>query len=140
MGVPIPTNCKKVENGPTIVCKEKGRKMVFINSARKQVEKIRVDGCVLRQVLACDFLVIEYSGSEHFIELKGKNVAHALKQLEATIPLLSKNRTDQPNYAWIISSEAPSIQSGFQIQKARFIKAFKVKLIVRTNLGQHTLA
>jgi len=139
MSTSIPAKCTTTTNGPVVVCEERGRKMIFRNRARSNVQKIRVDGCVLCQTKACDFLVIGGSSEEHFIELKGRNVEHALEQLAATIPILRKS-SDTTVYAWVISSESPSTQSRFQIQKVRFIKALRAKLTIRTNQATHDLS
>ena len=141
MSVKIPRECTEPISAPRIVCKEKGRTMTFLNGARRAVLRHKVDSCAeLRhlledshpgsQVRLCDYLVVEQNSTEHYVELKGKDVEHAVKQIESTIRHLWEGRV--PIHCWIISSESPRI-SGFQKFANRLAKQFRAKLVIRTN-------
>ena len=86
--IDIPAKCIVEINhqGPKLVCEENGRRVVFSKPRRKSAEKIRIDGCVLRQEPACDYLVRDWKDRHYFVELKDGHDEHALKQIAATIP------------------------------------------------------
>jgi hypothetical protein len=146
MNVQIPKECTKNHRGKEIVCAEKGRKMIFLNPNQRVVGKHIIDGCQrLRAFLSdancklCDFLVVDWRSEEHYVELKGSNVEHALRQLESTILQLGSAKTNSRVYCWIITTESPSTQSKFQVLKEKFENQFKARLTIRTNQHQHSL-
>lgn len=90
-----------------------------------------VDGNIIKGTGTdkCDKLVFAKSVKRLvsiFVELKGSDVAHAVKQLEATInhPLFSKNRTDRI-VARIVSRKMPANAGNSVVVKAK--KRFRVK-------------
>jgi len=146
MKVPIPIECTSQSSGAKIVCNAKGRMITFLNPKRRRVVRYLIDDCAeLRASLEnsacklCDFLVVDWRREEHYVELKGRNVEHALKQLKATIPQLSLANANGRVYCWIITTESPSTQSKFQVLKQKFEKQFKARLTIRTNKFEHKL-
>lgn len=144
MKVAIPEECTNANSGPQIVCQAKGRKMIFSNPNRRAIIRYLIDDCeTLRAALnnaackLCDYIVIDWRKQEHFVELKGCNVEHALKQLESTIPQFSQAVGDSRIYCWIITTESPSTQSKFQVFKEKFEKRFNARLTIRTNQCEH---
>jgi hypothetical protein len=112
--------------------------MVFQNA--KGARKIRIDDCVPIQGPACDYLVVASDGREHFVELKGKNVEHAIKQLESTIPQLSLHiQSKKEIWCFIVCSESP-ISTKTQKFKEQFKKKFKATLKVKTGECEHMIA
>lgn len=90
-----------------------------------------VDGNIIKGTGTdkCDKLVFAKSVKRLvsiFVELKGSDVAHAVKQLEATINhlLFSKNRTDRI-VARIVSRKMPANAGNSVVVKAK--KRFRVK-------------
>src|SRR5260221_14091990 len=88
-----PIECTNHSTDAKVVCKAKGRAITFLNPKRRPVTRYLIDDCArLRTSLSqsntklCDFLVVDSRCDEHYVELKGKHVEHALRQLEATIP------------------------------------------------------
>src|SRR5207237_10899918 len=66
--------------------------LYLLNPERRKVDRIEVDGCAITTGLRCDWLVCAITGGPHeeiFVELKGVDIEHAIKQIEATIPKLS---------------------------------------------------
>lgn len=146
MKVQIPRECTAPPSGREIVCAEKGRRITFLNPNQRVVRKHTIDGCQqLRAFLAdvncklCDFLVVDWRSEEHYVELKGKNVEHALDQLKSTILQLSSANANNRLFCWIITTESPSTQSKFQALKQKFETKFNARLTIRTNEYQHPL-
>lgn len=74
--------CTEKTKHKRIVLEEKRSKITFINSKQIEVEKIKVDGCQIteNEVLKCDFM-LKVNESEYFIELKGQDFNHAIRQI-----------------------------------------------------------
>lgn len=81
-----------------IVCEEHHQKYIANNTGRNEVYKYQIDGDVLSSgtsQLRCDFIVENATkGNAYLIELKGKDVVHAVEQIEATICLFSAQLCD----------------------------------------------
>ncbi len=82
------------DNRSQVKCEEKGKRYVLKNTRACRVIKFYMDGGVIRQdakvppgTLKCDNVIVLKDALRKaiFIELKGENVAHALKQLLATL-------------------------------------------------------
>jgi hypothetical protein len=140
--ISIPPECyrPKGHRGKILVCEENGRRMAFHKSDGRLADKIRVDGCVLKGVLSCDYLVIDWKGRMHFVELKGSNVEHALAQIEATIPHFLQAPEDGQVWCFVVCSAVPPAAApGIQAAKLRLNKKWKARTIIRTARCEHTL-
>ncbi len=126
----IKKKCLEIIKHTIITCKENKRKITFLNPNKKSISKILVDGCQIIDGLRCDYL-ITYDTRQEFVELKGKNLEHAFKQLERTIDLLGKK--NHQKRAFVISSRSPLTSPVIQSQKLRFKRKFKSELIVKNN-------
>jgi len=79
----FPSLCE--EHQKEIISQEHGRKHHAYNMDREWVTHYRIDGVVLTEGLRCDFLLInEKKEKAYLIELKGKNLLRAIKQLAVT--------------------------------------------------------
>lgn len=115
------------------------RKAILLNPERVQVRRIRMDGCLapIGQV-AADWVVSKPKDVDVIVELKGKNVDHAVEQIESTRTFWSGH----PEYvagqvlgAWIICSEYPSAST----KVARYRESLRARgtvLIVSTHNGE----
>ena len=146
MKIEIPKECAQEIDGEFIVCSQKGKKICFYNPNKKLVTRFVIDDCEgLRAILGnqtcklCDFLVVDWRAEEHYVELKGCNVEHALKQLESTLAIFRSTEVTGRFFCWIISSESPAAASKFQVLKTKFEKRFNTRLTIRTNQHQHPL-
>lgn len=114
---------------------EKKKVIIFHNPQRKSCLKVQVDGCVVKstQETKCDNLLVEDNGNEHFVELKGTDVAHALKQLDGTIlKLTDKANKTKKVFAYVVCTNiAPQISGFVQKMKAKFFTQYKAKLDIR---------
>ena len=127
----IKEECKEQLTDTRIKCEEYKRKIIFINSSRMIVNKIRVDGCQIIDGIKCDFLVT-YDRTENFIELKGENIKHALDQIIRTISILGNNNCYNRN-SYIISSRSPLSAADIQNHRLQFKRKYKSSLIVKNS-------
>ncbi|HEY3369960.1 MAG TPA: hypothetical protein VGK10_03875 [Prolixibacteraceae bacterium] len=125
------SKCSEVVTHKRIVLSENQSKITFLNPAQKEIERVTVDGCALKNGMKCDFLLIEDGGAEHFVELKGCDIDHAIDQLVTTIKILSKCSRTYIKFAYIVSSRCPLSTTKIQGLQLRFKKDFNSKLIMR---------
>lgn len=121
----IPCACIERTSNPLIVFKEKKAKIAFQNTARKEYQRITVDGCVIKDGNKCDFLLVSNEhGDQYFVELKGEDVNHAVEQLETSMEQLLDKRRNIIHKAFVVSSN-----SGMKIDTHRQVieKRFKNK-------------
>jgi len=146
MKISIKEKCKKTNSNKLIsLIDNKGGKseIIFKNPSQKKITVIKVDGCVTfpknAQQYKCDFLVIDNNLMEHFVELKGSDILHAISQLENTIKTMSTS-LKKKRYSFIIPTIInPEFSSKIQNAKIHFQKSLSSKLIVERNLYYHTL-
>jgi hypothetical protein len=148
MKVPIPAECGEPSRYQRIVCKEKRCKITFINRAGLEVVKYAIDICPrLRPLLEnprsklCDFLVVVQSrGEQHYVELKGKNIEHALAQIESTVQELRLLNPAKSVRCWIIATESPRASSKFQTLQLKFEQRLKARLKIYSLEWEHVLS
>ncbi len=73
-----------------VVCvKEKGKKYTLNLVPEKECAVYQVDGVIIKEGNKCDKLIVVNGGNkgwgEVFVELKGKDIGHAILQLEETL-------------------------------------------------------
>ena len=140
--IPIPDKCyvKRDDKGKSLVCEERGRKMVFHNPNRCALDQIRVDGCVIKQETACDYLVLS-EDRHHFVELKGRHVMDAYRQLEATIPRFIEAGSSKPIWCFVVSTKnVPAMQTGIQAAERRISRKWNARFRRGTNYCEHEIA
>ena len=99
----ISTNMK-----PNIVLKEGGRSARFLNQSRKTYEVGKVDGCLITDpVPKCDGFVRD-SKNIFLVELKGKDVPHAVKQIVNTAKLLKGELEEREIVPVIVATKCPA--------------------------------
>lgn len=129
-------DCEQSKKDSKIVLKEKKNKSQFVidNPQRLNVLIIEVDGCVIREGLKCDYLILpkaeEYQ-IEIYLELKGKDIPHGVQQIETTIKKLSDNIQKQDKICLIVSTRTPKISTEIQGYKKKFKKNFNADLIIK---------
>lgn len=121
-------NCTAIITDKILVLEENKRKCIFLNPRNKALTKVIVDGCQITEGTRCDFLVLDSLTSEYYIELKGKDIPHAIEQLESAIKQLSSSTSVQKT-AIIVTSRYPSNDTSMQRAKAFFKKKYGVNLI-----------
>ncbi len=119
-----------------VVSRDKGstRKHVANNVNRCHVTHYKVDGCILSgNTSKCDFLLInETVRVAYLIELKERDISHAVDQLLSTEIALSKHLVDYSIQHRIVCSKS----STHEIQSSKFLKFKKQKFghfVCKTN-------
>ena len=80
----IPITCIEETSDPKIKLEERGSKVIFLNEVRHPFRKIKVDGCVVQNQTAADWVVSKPPVGDLVLELKGRNVDHAIEQVTTT--------------------------------------------------------
>lgn len=116
-----------------------GRAAVLLNADRAKVRRIRMDGCLAPTgQVSADWIVSKARVVDVIVELKGKNVNHAVRQIEATRnywPRRDEYVDGQVIGAWIICTEYPRAST----KVARFRERLRtegVVMIVSTHNGE----
>ncbi|TGX79823.1 hypothetical protein E5358_14405 [Palleniella muris] len=135
----------KLTQSKNIVFKENKSKISFLNKNYKPCYRVQVDGGVIsdRTTAKCDnLLVVSYfpepdidkREQEHFVELKGTDVAHALNQLVDTVPKLRCDDKKVKRCAYVVCKNvAPAIKT--KIQNAKLL--LKKKDNCELHIGEH---
>jgi hypothetical protein len=101
-----------------------GRSAVLLNPDRAEVRRIQMDGCLAPEGNAsADFVLSLRTVIDVIVELKGKNVDHAVEQIESTRVYWSQHAeydTGQAISAWIVCKEYPRVN--------RKVKKYQEKL------------
>jgi len=115
------------------------RRALLLNPERARIRRIRMDGCFApRNSVAADFVASKPQLVDVIVELKGKNVDHAVEQVEATWRFWSghaEHERGQPIGAWIMCSEYPKAS----LKVARYRESFRARgsiLLISTHNGE----
>ena len=130
--------CGIIKEDKIIVCQEKKSKFIGENINKEKILEVTLDGCLNINGKICDFLLINTNkNSAHFIELKGQDIKHAVKQLENTIKITEniKNNyiktkfTEKKSYA--VLTRCPIGSKDLNNLKRKFRKETKSVLIIK---------
>ncbi|MCH4895959.1 hypothetical protein E0494_04515 [Marinilabiliaceae bacterium JC040] len=142
----INDNCKEISNNKILKLNE-NKSTLYVDNA-KGIVKIKVDGCAINDnnILKCDYLlhILDESDNkkvikEIFIELKGKNIPHAIEQIKNTIEILSTDKKKCPKLSFVIATKVkPSFTSIIQKNKIFFKKNYNSSLNIETK--EHRIA
>lgn len=117
------SSCIQSVNHSQIKCEEKQSKFVLLNPQRKPVEYITVDGCIYprgHHDLCCDY-ALNFDNTTVFVELKGSDIAHAIKQILAT-KQDAKFTINSDKIAVVVSSKTPKDDQSLRLQKIHLRK------------------
>jgi hypothetical protein len=132
-------DCTTTVRDSKVKVAENGKQAIFLNPKRRPFTKTRVDGCVIVNSVACDWLVQDDDVTSILIELKGCDVDHAIEQIEATLSFMKANALLTKQIAALIvcskPSRHPSFTAKLQKAKARISLQYKAPLHVVT--GSH---
>ncbi len=136
----IKKSCINRNNGSIISVSENSMRFEIINNRRQNYFIIRIDGCqICGEEQRCDYVIVEEVNTCYFIELKGSDVSHAVKQLSNTIKLLISN-TFICNYdsieCYIVCSQSPSMTASAQSDILLFKRIHRnVKIKIKTRIA-----
>lgn len=101
------------------------------NLARRSVEKIQVDDCAIKQGLRCDWLLRtddSVSKQDIFVELKGSDIEHAIRQLEESLRVLARNSQSTQLRCYVVHTRCPMTGTDLSKHKVRFQQRFQARL------------
>ena len=125
------SECKEFcDTRKTIVVKESGNKQEYrvTNDTGKEICKIKVDGCLIKDVERCDYLILSCEDkSAFFVELKGHDLQKALSQIDSSINKLKDEIPELQEfkiYARIVLNRnpTPDINSSIEIKLKKRLK------------------
>lgn len=134
----IPIECiKSYDERKICIAFENGKMYKLKNNSSYKIRKVKIDNCIDRhEEKRCDYLMeIESIYRVIFIELKGGDLAHALKQIYNTILYLKSEFKNYQIDARIVGSrDVPGfIGLPDYLRLEREIRKFKGQIIRGTN-------
>ncbi len=124
--------CTTRTNRKLITFSENRSTLIFNNIEQVEAICVIVDGCQITTGIRCDHLMIA-NKIEHFIELKGQDLNHAISQLKTTIKALSSNAATQPKIAYIICTRSPLNSAEIQNLQVQFKKKYNSHLVIKSS-------
>lgn len=118
-----------------VLVSEKGRAATILNPERSIVRRILIDNCLITMGPRCDWVISVKDRLDILIELKGKDVSHAVDQLAATLAIWQEHHLRDrqiPISALVVCSRYPRFDTKIQKAKERLARDYKVPLHVST--------
>ena len=140
----LKTECLEFSDNRSLVkVEEKRSSILFENVSEKKVSLYNIDGCIIKSGQRCDKMLLIDDFSEcHLIELKGRDVEHAMDQISATI---STNKVFLSEFqqlnGWIISTKVstPAIRSTKMQKLKKLLKVTGGELYTKKSGSKHLL-
>lgn len=122
---------------PQAVCEEKGKRYNLINDKHCQIALFHMDGgiiCDEQNMPKCDFLFVVYDQAcptAIFVELKGKDIKHAVNQLKASVDRYG-GVLDRRICARIVCSSVPRLYNDPIVKKLKkeLVSQYKGTLLI----------
>jgi len=128
-------SCSEISNDKIVQGKQHSKSIRLINPAQKVIHKITIDGCVVsdQKTKRCDLLfeVEDVEPKAIYVELKGKNIPHAVEQLKSTLSLLSNKHKKHKKYCYVICSYVPKGGPLIANLKVCFKRKFNADFFIR---------
>lgn len=133
------SKCRKTVHDSLVKVCEGRRSAVVRNSARESYMVTKVDGCLLHNVVAADWVISKEGFGDLIIELKGVDVSHAFEQVYATAEYwISETSFGNGKLAGlIVCRQSPRETSSIQRKKRKFFKRFRSSMHVETKNTQY---
>jgi hypothetical protein len=128
--------CVETVTDKLIVFSEQRSKLTLLNNDSGEVQKVQVDDCEITSGMRCDHLAIK-ANCEYYIELKGQDIKHAIKQIERTIKTLSNSNNRKISF--IICTRSPLAAAEIQNLQLKFRRDFNSNLIVKNSPYTHPI-
>lgn len=122
------SECKEFcDTRKTIVVKDSGNKQEYrvTNHKGKEICKIKVDGCLIKDGEKCDYLILACEDkSAFFVELKGHDLQKALGQIDSSLTKVITEIKEFNIYARIVLNRnpTPDINSSVEIKLRKRLK------------------
>lgn len=133
--------CEEYKRDTKIVLQENKSKITFLNPSRNKILLIKIDNCVINDNITprCDYAIIPFYEVEIYIELKGSDISHAIKQIEST-NLLSDNPQKIKKLCFVVSTRVPKQTTSVQqLQSHLKKKKFNASLRIKNNQDSYNL-
>ena len=129
----IPEKCVSETNDSRISLNDKQSvSAIFLNPGRVLHRCIRFDGCVVKNKTACDWILEKPGVGRIVVELKGRDVPHAIEQVEAGLNHLKDIGMIELKLAALIVctrySSHPTFTTSMQKAKSKLAKIHKARL------------
>jgi hypothetical protein len=136
----IDLQCIEETSVGKITVAEKGKSATILNSQHEVFRRIRVDGCVVTDGsrLAADW-VVERDRSVVVIELKGRCVEHAAKQIAETSTQWHAEQRFDRICGLIVARQYPRASASIQLKQQQYARKFAGPLHVVTKNGEFEL-
>lgn len=126
-------DCSTLSTNKIITAEENNRKLIINNPSAKKINKVKVDGCLIKQTECCDYLfeVFEVVNQQEkislviYLELKGSDIEKAYKQLLTTCEYFKTQRKGIVKHCYIIATKIS--YPNFNAQKQKWITEMKRK-------------
>jgi hypothetical protein len=121
--------CTQRINYSEIKLEEYGRIFILLNPERQEVLCVKIDQCLIRDGIRADWCIMVPNQPPVIIELKGRDIIHACRQIEITIEtLINHYKFHQRFCAIIVCSQFPKVLTKFQIYQQRFTRRWGGRL------------
>src|SRR5437868_6813688 len=121
----IDLQCIEETSVSKVTVAEKGKSATILNSQHQVFRRVRVDGCVVTDgsCLAADW-VIERDRLAVVIELKGRSVEHAAKQIAETSSLWRAEQRFDRICGLIVARQYPRASASIQLKQQQYARRF----------------
>lgn len=134
--------CEEHRRDAKIVLQENKSKISFLNPDKETILIIKVDGCVVsdNKTLRCDYALVPSDKVEIYVELKGNDILHAVKQIESTIELLSEDSQKTKKLCFVVSTRVPKQTTSIQQLQTRFRRKFNASFRIKNIQDEYNLS
>jgi len=127
------TNCRDTSTKKIFTFTEQRSKLILHNKDQVSSTCIKVDGCEINDNgVKCDYLHLA-KDLEIYIELKGQDLEHAMKQLARTIGLLGAKDKQQKRTCYIICTRSPLASTAIQQYDRQFRAKYNSRLVIKSS-------
>jgi hypothetical protein len=123
--------CRAKVRHTRVKVEEKGRKAVFLNPTRAEFYVTRIDGCIVQNARAADYMVTKCGVGDIVVELKGTDTVHAVSQIAAAIPIVRGGGHCTGRFVGlIVCRRYPKVDTSLQRARSAFRKSFRTRVHV----------
>ncbi|HHH53224.1 MAG TPA: hypothetical protein ENK91_06165 [Bacteroidetes bacterium] len=133
------TPCNRLRTDKIISVSENKRTFKINNKSLLSINQVKVDGCFITSGNKCDFLfeiITNKVEKVFYVELKGRHIEDAIKQLEATLIHCKPYHGAITKESYIIASKVPKASTSTQKLKKEFKRKNASQLFIDTTLRE----
>lgn len=120
--------CTETISSSKIKVAENAASAVFSNKERLKYTRTQVDGCLIKNQQAADWVISKPTKGSVVVELKGVNIDHATKQVTTTTDYWIQSGRGERVAGLIIGRRYPKFDSTVQKAKDAYSQRFKSPL------------